>query len=412
MNAETIVALTINPSLDKSTTFTNLIAEQKIRCEKPRYDAGGGGVNVSKAIFKLGGSSTCVLTSGGSTGEMLEELINKEGIESIAIKTKSWTRENFIAFDNSTKSQYRFGFPGNEFSEEENDLISTLTSSQKEVDEEQWDAVIESKHTLLDLNLKELWHYRDLLVLFVRRDFVTVYKQTILGPLWFFIQPILTTITFTIIFGNVAQLSTDGAPKLVFYMAGITLWNYFSTCLTNVSGVFNANASIFGKVYFPRLIMPLTIVISNLMKFGVQFLLFICFVGYYYFQGEIKPNTWIAATPIVIVLMALISMGIGLILSSMTTKYKDLNQLISFGVQLFMYATPVIYPSSSVPLDYQWVVELNPLVGLFDYMRFAYLGVGEFTISDLVYPSIFSVFILAIGVLVFNKTQKTFMDTV
>ena len=284
--------------------------------------------------------------------------------------------------------------------------------NQKNTTAEQWDSVIESRHSLFDINLKELWHYRDLLVLFVRRDFVTVYKQTILGPLWFFIQPSLTTITFTIIFGNVAQLSTDGAPKIVFYMAGITLWGYFSTCLTTVSGVFNANAGIFGKVYFPRLIMPLTIVISNLMKFGVQFLLFICFVIYFTLQNQIQPNNWIMLTPLIIVLMALISMGIGLILSSMTTKYKDLNQLIGFGVQLFMYATPVIYPSSSVPVDYQWVVELNPLVGLFDYMRFAYLGVGEFTILDLVYPSIFSIVILAIGVLVFNKTQKTFMDTV
>ncbi len=284
--------------------------------------------------------------------------------------------------------------------------------NQKNTTAEQWDSVIESRHSLFDINLKELWHYRDLLVLFVRRDFVTVYKQTLLGPLWFFIQPLLTTITFTIIFGNVAQLSTDGAPKIVFYMAGITLWGYFSTCLTTVSGVFNANAGIFGKVYFPRLIMPLTIVISNLMKFGVQFLLFICFVIYFTLQNQIQPNNWIMLTPLIIVLMALISMGIGLILSSMTTKYKDLNQLIGFGVQLFMYATPVIYPSSSVPVDYQWVVELNPLVGLFDYMRFAYLGVGEFTILDLVYPSIFSIVILAIGVLVFNKTQKTFMDTV
>ncbi|MFN7044593.1 MAG: ABC transporter permease [Flavobacterium sp.] len=284
--------------------------------------------------------------------------------------------------------------------------------SQKNTAAEHWDSVIESKHSLFDINLKELWHYRDLLVLFVRRDFVTVYKQTILGPLWFFIQPLLTTITFTIIFGNVAQLSTDGAPKIIFYMAGITLWNYFSTCLTTVSGVFNANAGIFGKVYFPRLIMPLTIVISNLMKFGVQFLLFIGFVGYFASQNQIQPNSWILLTPIIIVLMALISMGIGLILSSMTTKYKDLNQLIGFGVQLFMYATPVIYPSSSVPQDYQWVVELNPLVGLFDYMRYAYLGVGAFSISDLVYPSLFSIVILVLGVIVFNKTQKTFMDTV
>lgn len=283
---------------------------------------------------------------------------------------------------------------------------------QKNTTVEEWDFVIEAKQALFAINLKEIWQYRDLLVLFVRRDFVTIYKQTILGPLWFFIQPLLTTITFTIIFGSVAQLSTDGAPKIIFYMAGITLWNYFSTCLTSVSGVFTANAGIFGKVYFPRLIMPLTIVISNLMKFGVQFLLFVGFVVYFTFQNQIAPNNWIFLTPFIIVLMALISMGIGLILSSMTTKYKDLNQLISFGVQLFMYATPVIYPSSSVPSAYQWVVELNPLVGLFDYMRFAYLGVGTFSIHDLIYPSLFSIVILIIGVVVFNKTQKTFMDTV
>lgn len=283
---------------------------------------------------------------------------------------------------------------------------------KKNIAEGDWDYVIESKSTLFDLRLKEVWHYRDLLVLFVRRDFVTVYKQTILGPLWFFIQPILTTITFTIIFGNVAQLSTDGAPKLVFYMAGITLWNYFSTCLTSVSGVFNANAGIFGKVYFPRLIMPLTIVVSNLMKFGVQFLMFLVFVFYFYIKGQISPNSWILFTPVIIFLMAIISMGIGLILSAMTTKYKDLNQLIAFGVQLFMYATPVIYPSSSIPSNYKWIINLNPLVGLFDYMRYAYLGIGQFSATALAYPTVFAVAILAIGVVIFNKTQKTFMDTV
>jgi lipopolysaccharide transport system permease protein len=282
----------------------------------------------------------------------------------------------------------------------------------KSVVGDEWDHVIESKSSLFDLRLKEVWHYRDLLFLFVRRDFVTVYKQTILGPLWFFIQPILTTITFTIIFGNVAQLSTDGAPKLAFYMAGITLWNYFSTCLTSVAGVFNTNASIFGKVYFPRLIMPLTIVISNLMKFGVQFMMFIIFVFYFYFNGQIQPNSWILFTPIIILLMAVISMGLGLILSSMMTKYKDLNQLISFGIQLAMYATPVIYPSSSVPENFRMILQLNPLNGLFDYMRYAYLGVGDFSLNSLIYPSIFAIVILAIGVVIFNKVQKSFMDTV
>lgn len=275
-----------------------------------------------------------------------------------------------------------------------------------------WDSVIESKPSIFDLRLKELWHYRDLLVMFVRRDFITVYKQTILGPLWFFIQPILTTITFTIIFGNIAQISTDGAPKVVFYMAGITVWNYFSTCLTSVSAVFNANAGIFGKVYFPRLIMPLTIVISNLMKFLVQYLMFLVFVLYFYFQQLIHPNALIFITPFIVLLMAIISMGIGLILSSMTTKYRDLNQLISFVVQLLMYATPVIYPSSSIPPDYAWLADLNPLVSLFDYMRYAYLGVGNFNLSSLLYPAYFSLVVLTIGVMVFNKVQKTFMDTV
>lgn len=283
---------------------------------------------------------------------------------------------------------------------------------KKSLTESEWDHVIQSSTSLFDLRLKEVWHYRDLLILFVRRDFVTVYKQTILGPLWFFIQPILTTITFTIIFGNVAQLSTDGAPKMVFYMAGITLWNYFSTCLTNVSGVFNANSGIFGKVYFPRLIMPLTIVISNLMKFGVQFIMFLLFVFYFYFQGQIQPNLWVLLTPFIILLMAVISMGIGLILSSMTTKYKDLTMLIGFAIQLFMYATPVIYPSSSIPDSYHWLIQLNPLSLLFDYMRFAYLGVGIFDLKALVYPICFAVVIMAIGVVVFNKVQKSFMDTV
>jgi lipopolysaccharide transport system permease protein len=284
--------------------------------------------------------------------------------------------------------------------------------NEKYEEDEDWDVVMQAQTSLFDLRLKELWNYRDLLVLFVRRDFVTVYKQTILGPLWFFIQPILTTITFTIIFGNVAKLSTDGAPKLVFYMAGITLWNYFSTCLTCVSAVFNANAGIFGKVYFPRLIMPLTIVISNLMKFGVQFVMFLIFVIYFYVQEQIQPNAWILLTPVIILLMALISMGVGLILSSMTTKYKDLNMLIGFAIQLFMYATPIIYPSSSIPEDYQWLIHLNPLAGLFEYMRYAYLGVGDFSLIDLVYPISFAIVILLIGIVVFNKVQKTFMDTV
>ena len=275
-----------------------------------------------------------------------------------------------------------------------------------------WDSVIQSKSSFFDLRLKELWDYRDLLVLFVRRDFLTVYKQTIFGPFWFFIPPILTTITFTIVFGNIAQIPTDGAPKLVFYMAGITIWNYFSTCLINVSGVFNANAGIFGKVYFPRLIMPLTIVISNLLKFFVQYCMFLIFVFYYYYHNLIQPNFWMLLTPVIILLMALISMGIGLVLSSMTTKYRDLNMLIGFGIQLLMYASPVIYPTSSISNNYGWFLNLNPLVPMFDYMRYAYLGVGTFDVVSLLYPACFSMFILIIGMFVFNKVQRTFMDTV
>lgn len=278
--------------------------------------------------------------------------------------------------------------------------------------QENWDLVIEEKSNPFHLNLKEVWHYRDLLQLFVKRDFVTTYKQTILGPLWFFIQPLLTTITFTIIFGNVAKLSTDGAPQTAFYMAGITLWTYFSNCLTNVTNVFNTNASIFGKVYFPRLIMPLTIIVSNLMKFAIQYVLFICFVIYFYFKGLVYPNYWIFLTPIIIIIMAFMAMGLGLILSSMTTKYKDLNQLITFGLQLLMYATPVIYPSSSIPDRYKGIMYLNPMSALFDYLRYAYLGIGNFEISNLIYPLVFTIIILAIGTIIFNKVQKTFMDTV
>ena len=287
--------------------------------------------------------------------------------------------------------------------------------NQKNTTAEQWDSVIESRHSLFDINLKELWHYRDLLVLFVRRDFVTVYKQTILGPLWFFIQPLLTTITFTIIFGNVAQLSTDGAPKIVFYMAGITLWGYFSTCLTTVSGVFNANAGIFGKVYFPRLIMPLTIVISNLMKFGVQFLLFICFVIYFTLQNQIQPNNWIMLTPLIIVLMALISMGIGLILSSMTTKYKDLNQLIGFGVQLLMYLSAVMYPLALIEEKlpkYGWLVHYNPLAYIIETSRYMLLNVGTLSVKGLLFTFVVTMLVFFLGLLIFNRTEKSFIDTV
>lgn len=275
-----------------------------------------------------------------------------------------------------------------------------------------WDLVIESKSSLFDLKLKDVWRYRDLLLLFVRRDFVTFYKQTILGPLWFIIQPLLTTITFTIIFGRIAGIATGGTPQTIFYMSGIIIWNYFSQCLTDVSAVFTTNAAMFGKVYFPRLIMPLKIVLSNLIKFGVQYLIFIIFLLYYIYTGEVKPNAWVLLTPYLIVLMAGMSLGIGMIISSMTAKYKDLRFLINFGVQLIMYVTPIIYPLSKIPSNYLRYYKLNPLVGLFEAFKHGYLGTGSFSIHDLWYSTLVSIGLLVVGTLIFNKVEKNFMDTV
>jgi lipopolysaccharide transport system permease protein len=276
-----------------------------------------------------------------------------------------------------------------------------------------WTEEIKSETSLFSINFREIWHYRDLLFMLLKRDFITFYKQTILGPIWFFVQPILTSIIYIIIFGQVAKLSTDGVPQLAFYLSGITIWNYFSESLIKTSNVFQSNASIFGKVYFPRLIMPLSIVFSNLLKFAVQFGLFIAIVLYYTFvEKSIQPNLWILMTPILILLMAAFAIGLGMIFSSMTTKYKDLTFLLSFGVQLFMYATPVVYPVSAMPEKYKWFVELNPLSGIFECFRYAYLGTGYFEPSSLIYTSIFTIILLFLGTIIFNKVEKSFMDTV
>jgi lipopolysaccharide transport system permease protein len=278
----------------------------------------------------------------------------------------------------------------------------------------EWTEVIEPSSSLFDFKLKEVWNYRDLLRMFVRRDFVATYKQTILGPLWFFIQPIFTTITFTIVFGNFAGISSDGQPRMVFYMAGLTLWNYFSECFTKASTVFTTNANIFGKVYFPRLIMPLTIVVSNLIKFAIQYLLFLVLYGYYLFNGNksIQPNSIILLTPLLLFLMAGISLGAGMIFSAMTTKYKDLTFLLSFGIQLLMYATPVIYPLGSIPDQYKTYILLNPLSAVIETFRFGYLGTGTFSWSALGYSAIFMVLLLLSGITIFNKVERSFMDTV
>ncbi len=276
-----------------------------------------------------------------------------------------------------------------------------------------WTEVIEPRSSLLDLRLGEVWRYRDLVMLFVRRDFVSTYKQTILGPIWFFIQPLLTTLTYVIIFGNVAKLSTDGMPQLLFYMAGITVWNYFAITLTSVSTVFTANAAIFGKVYFPRLTMPLSIVLSNLVRFGIQLGLFLLIWVYYLLtDGRVHPNWAIALSPVLVVLMGLLSLGLGMIFSSLTTKYRDLAMLLIFGVQLLMYATPVIYPLSSVPLKYQWLVLANPMTPIVETFRYAFLGTGAFSWGALGYSTLVTAVVLLVGTVIFNKVEKSFTDTV
>ena len=276
-----------------------------------------------------------------------------------------------------------------------------------------WTEEIKAESSLFAINFREIWHYRDLLFMLVKRDFITFYKQTVLGPLWFIVQPLLTTLIFVILFGNIAKLSTDGIPQLAFYLAGITIWNYFSESLTKTSSVFTANASIFGKVYFPRLIMPLSIVASSLLKFAVQFALFILVVLYYTFVAQsIQPNIWILFTPVLILLMALFALGVGMIFSSLTTKYKDLTFLLAFGIQLFMYITPVVYPSSALPEKFQILAKINPLSSIFECFRYAYLGTGTFTITDLLISTLVIVFLFFTGVLVFNKVEKSFMDTV
>ncbi|RLZ12694.1 ABC transporter permease [Faecalibacter macacae] len=282
-----------------------------------------------------------------------------------------------------------------------------------EFNTKKWTHIIQSKHNILSIDFKEIWYYRDLIYLLVKRDFIISFKQTILGPLWFFINPILTTVMFIVIFGRVANLSTDGAPMLPFYLAGVTLWNYFSSCLTSISTVFRGNASVFGKVYFPRLVMPISIVLSNLLRFGVQFLLLILIVLYYYISdGSVQPNIWILITPVLLFLMASLAMAIGLIFSALTTKYKDFSMLLGFGVSLAMYITPVVMPASAFPDKYKWIINLNPLTGIFECFKYAYLGFGGFNFIMLLYTTLFTFIFLVIGILVFNKTEKTFLDTV
>jgi len=282
--------------------------------------------------------------------------------------------------------------------------------------EEKWDTELTPHSSLLDLKLNDIWHYRDLLALLVRRDFVSFYKQTILGPLWFFIQPLFTTVIYTFVFGNLAAIKTDGLPQPLFYLAGITAWNYFADCLTKTSAVFATNAGLFGKVYFPRLIVPLSIIVSNLIRFAVQMVLFFLMMGIYIMKGtNVHPNACLLLFPFLLVLMAMLGLGLGMIISAMTTKYRDLSFLVTFGIQLMMYLTTVIYPLSVVKDKYpryQWLVEYNPMTPIIEAFRYGFLGQGTFTLISLGITTAITTVLLFAGIIIFNRVERTFIDTV
>jgi len=282
--------------------------------------------------------------------------------------------------------------------------------------EESWDIEITPDNKLLDLKLNEVWQYRDLLVLLVRRDFVAFYKQTILGPIWFFIQPVITIIFYSLIFGNLAGISTDGVPKPLFYLAGTILWNYFSDCLTKTSTVFKDNGALMGKVYFPRLIMPLSIVASSLVRFAVQAILFILLLIFYSAKsGTISINAFALLFPVLILLIAAQGLGLGMIISSVTTKYRDMAFVVGFGVPLLMYATTVIYPLSVAESKfpkYSWIIKLNPVTSIIETFRYGFLGKGTFSWEMFLYCIFITILILFAGIVIFNRVEKSFVDTV
>jgi len=279
-----------------------------------------------------------------------------------------------------------------------------------------WDLEISPGSSLFDLKLKEVWQYRDLLLLLVRRDFVSFYKQTVLGPLWFFIQPLFTTLIYTFVFGSLADIPTDGLPQPLFYLAGITAWNYFADCLTKTSTVFTLNSTLFGKVYFPRLIVPLSVVLSNLIRFAVQMVLFFLIMAIYWVKGaHFHPTVYILLFPLLLLLMAMLGLGLGMIISALTTKYRDLSFLVTFGVQLMMYLTTVIYPLSTVVLKYpryKWLIQYNPMTSILEAFRYGFLGKGTFTIESLIITTVFTLTILLSGIVTFNRVERNFIDTV
>lgn len=284
---------------------------------------------------------------------------------------------------------------------------------KENIEKEEWTEIITPQTAWFDLRLNELWQYRDLIMLFVKRDFITVYKQTLLGPLWHIIQPLMTTFVFVLIFAGIAQIPTDGQPPILFYLCGTTLWGYFSKCLTNTSSTFINNANIFGKVYFPRLTVPISTVISSLFSFLIQFGLFLLIYAYYgLFVQSFQINLWVLAIPYFLLLMAILGLSMGIIISSLTTKYRDLTQLVGFGVQLLMYATPVIYPASILPEKWQWLMNFNPMSPLIEGFRYAFFGTGTFDVYSILYSTIISLVFFLIGLILFHRVERTFMDTV
>lgn len=276
-----------------------------------------------------------------------------------------------------------------------------------------WTAVLRPQSGRLNFGLGELWRYRDLVGLLVRRDFVATYKQTILGPIWFLIQPLVTTLTFVVIFGNIAAMPTDGQPPVLFYMLGTLVWGYFATCFVQTANTFVANASLFGKVYFPRLVVPVATVVSNLLTLAIQFSQFVV-IALFFSNSATRPapNAWLFFLPILIVLMAGLGLGLGLAISSLTTRYRDLQHAVAFGTPLLMYATPVIYPLSSVPERFRWIVAANPMTPIVETFRYAILGSGTVSIRHLAYALAATMVSLAVGIALFNRTERNFMDTV
>lgn len=278
---------------------------------------------------------------------------------------------------------------------------------------EEWTMEVNSNPGWLDLNLKELWRYRDLISLIVKRDFVAVYKQTVLGPVWHITEPLVTTLTYAFIFGGIANISTDGLPRIVFYLSGLMLWTYFANSLTNISHTFNTNAHMFGKVYFPRMVMPIATIITGLIAFAMQFFLFLVVTLFYFMRGEnIQTNSYVLLTPFLILMVASLGLGFGTLLSSITTRYRDLSKLISVSMRLLMFATPIIYPMSKVPQEYKWIIQLNPMTSIVESFRYGWLGTGNFSWAGLGYSFICMMVTLVLGAIAFNRAQKTAIDTV